>query len=79
MYEDTLLRDAILVGVAVVIFVLGVIYGTKEEIELRDKILSEGLKKYPQCAVAYDQIRCIEGLALAERTILTKSNGEMIE
>lgn len=79
MNEDISLRDAILVSVVVVLFVLGVIYGGKKEIELRDKILSEGLKKYPQCAVAYDRIRCIEGLVLAEKNILKKSNGEMIE
>lgn len=68
MNEDISLRDAILVSVVMILFALGVIYGSKKEIELRDKILSEGLNRYPQCAVAYDQIRCIKGLALAERS-----------
>ena len=68
MNEDISLRDAILVGVVVVLSVLGVIYGIKKEVELRDKILSEGIKKYPQCAVACHRIRCIEALTLAERS-----------
>lgn len=68
MNEDISLRDAILVSITLALIIFGVIYGSKKEIELRDKILSEGLNRYPQCAVAYDQIRCIKGLALAERS-----------
>lgn len=68
MNEEISLRDAILAGITVVFIILIIIYGSKKEIELRDKILAEGLKRYPQCAVAYDQIRCIKGLALAERS-----------
>lgn len=68
MNEDISLRDAVLVSITLALIIFGVIYGGKKEIELRDKILSEGLNRYPQCAVAYDQIRCIKGLALAERS-----------
>ena len=68
MNEEISLRDAVLVSITLVLIIFGVIYGSKKELELRDKILSEGLNRYPQCAVAYDQIRCIKGLALAERS-----------
>lgn len=46
----------------------GLVLGIKKQIEIENKILAIGLKKYPQCATAYCQRECIRGLALAERS-----------
>lgn len=45
----------------------GLVLGIKKQIEIERKMLEIGLKKYPQCAVAYSQYKCIRGLELAER------------
>lgn len=56
-----------LVAIIGFIFGFGLYCGIKKQVEIENKILEIGLKKYPQCATAYCQRNCIRGLELAER------------
>lgn len=55
--------------IAAIGFLIGysLVLGIKKQIEIDNKTLAIGFKKYPQCATAYWKYDCIKGLELAEK------------
>ncbi len=62
------MKNIVFIIVALLGFIIGfgLYCGIKKQLEIENKVLAIGLKKYPQCANAYSQFNCIKGLHLAE-------------